>query len=846
MIVGGEGDDHLIVDYRAITSTVELGPPWVSGNRFIYLGTRSAGQYKETVDAKDVERLTLMTGACDDIIIAPRNADVISTGAGNDYISTRGPGPNSWLVSGRLRIDAGDGVDRVDADWSDLGAGSPVVLDTTGEGSVTIGAGDTERYLRGVEVLSYFRSGVGDDRIVLNAAAGLASNPGGQLYQIVYTGAGDDRLTVRGGLGDAQTGFFSLYMHEGDDQLIVDMSASLERFSYEGGWGDDVLSGGAGADWLDGQSGRDELTGGAGPDHFYFTTSLDDGAVDVITDFSAKDDTIYLDARVFTAFTADGAVAPAVFRNGRTATGAADRILYDQATETLFYDADGAGGGNAVAFATIGNRAALTSADFRIRGAAAEVMVESAASYAFRWGERHLTLIGAANVDGTGDVSSNVITGNSGNNVLDVGRGADRMAGGAGDDRYVVENAGDVVLELAGEGTDTVETSKSLTLGDHVENLIALSGEDWFDGPRDGDIDLTGNALGNRIAGNNGWNRISGGDGDDVLSGGGGHDWIDGGTGVDTLALDRPLSSYSALRSGDTTFLLGFGETYRVTGIEQVRVGDGPAQAWDMGLAQTAAFDGLRYIAGYADLRTAFGMDGAAASRHYVQWDASEARGVTFDALGYIAGYADLRAAFGMDASAGARHFVLYGEAEGRRSEFDAYIYLAGNIDLLEGLGPDLAAATWHYIIDGTDAGLRYEGFEALEYIASYSDLSAAFESNEAVATRHFVRFGHDEGRVVTFDSLGYIASYGDLIAAFSANADAGARHFIAIGRSEGRHVSFDPIAYALANPDVHAAHGFDTEALARHYVQWGFGGSPKADRPAHPVTRSRCRVMMT
>ena len=45
------------------------------------------------------------------------------------------------------------------------------------------------------------------------------------------------------------------------------------------------------------------------------------------------------------------------------------------------------------------------------------------------------------------------------------------MVGGAGNDTYVVDNAGDVVTEAAGEGTDTVQSSIDYTLGANVENL---------------------------------------------------------------------------------------------------------------------------------------------------------------------------------------------------------------------------------------------------------------------------------------------------------------------------------------------------------------------------------------
>ena len=84
----------------------------------------------------------------------------------------------------------------------------------------------------------------------------------------------------------------------------------------------------------------------------------------------------------------------------------------------------------------------------------------------------NLTLTGTANINGTGTGYANVLTGNCGNNILDGGGGADSMIGGLGDDIYVVDQTGDVITELAGQGNDTVRSSISFALGaSNVENL---------------------------------------------------------------------------------------------------------------------------------------------------------------------------------------------------------------------------------------------------------------------------------------------------------------------------------------------------------------------------------------
>ena len=133
----------------------------------------------------------------------------------------------------------------------------------------------------------------------------------------------------------------------------------------------------------------------------------------------------------------------------------------------------------------------------------------------------NLVLTGGGNINGTGNRKSNIITGNSGNNKLDGGNDSaiDTLQGDAGNDTYALRDTLDQVVEAAGGGTDTIETTQatfSMANYANVENLA-------YSGTGTG-VAFTGNGGNNSITGTSGSDSLDGSDGVDTLNGGKGDD----------------------------------------------------------------------------------------------------------------------------------------------------------------------------------------------------------------------------------------------------------------------------------------------------------------------------------
>jgi Ca2+-binding RTX toxin-like protein len=296
----------------------------------------------------------------------------------------------------------------------------------------------------------------------------------------LYGSAFDDALT-----GDRLGN--SLFGLSGDDNLDGGFGNDL----LNGGDGEDTLKGGGGADVLYGDIGEDMLKGGGGAD------VLDGGA-----DFDMADYTLS-SAGVFVSLINNvGAYGDA---EGDTFMSI-ERVAGSFNADTLWGD----NGGNTLE-GNDGN-------DFLSGFGGGDYLIGGPGNDTLRGmdGEDHLY----------GDEGTDTLYGGAASDALVGDTDADIMYGEDGDDRYWVENSGDMVIELGGQGSDVVYTftSYALPAGSEVEVLWAPTFSEAGD--------LVGNEFDNQIIGNGGQNTIVGSplndgmgyDGLDVMTGDGGGD----------------------------------------------------------------------------------------------------------------------------------------------------------------------------------------------------------------------------------------------------------------------------------------------------------------------------------
>ena len=276
--------------------------------------------------------------------------------------------------------------------------------------------------------------------------------------------------------------------------------------------GNDTLIGGAGNDLLDGGLGTDSMTGGTGND-----TYVVDAASDVVTEsLNSGTDTVQSSITYSLGANVENLTLTGTAAINGTGNALDNVLTGNSAANTLT-----GGAGNDVYVIGAGDTVVET-ANAGLDTVLSDVTTTLSANVEL------LVLTGASAINGTGNSLANTLSGNSAGNTLDGGVGADILAGLDGNDTYLVDNAGDLVIELANNGIDTVQSTVTYTLTANVENLT-LTGTAAING--------TGNILDNVLLGNGANNTLTGGAGNDMFDGGAGNDTMVGGTGNDTYVV---------------------------------------------------------------------------------------------------------------------------------------------------------------------------------------------------------------------------------------------------------------------------------------------------------------------
>jgi Ca2+-binding RTX toxin-like protein len=358
--------------------------------------------------------------------------------------------------------------------------------------------------------------------------------------------------------------------------------------------GDDTLSGGDGNDDLNGGAGNDVMTGGKGDDIYFVDSATDKVSEAANQGFDTVESSIgsfTLGANFEQLLLGSGAL------NG-TGNSANNEIRGNNADNKLDGgagndDLDGDDGADTLIGGTGNDRLdGGTGKDAMTGGTGNDVYivddagdsatelanagvdrVESSIGFALGLNLENLTLVGAGGISGTGNDLANILIGNTGqnalsglkgNDTLDGGVGKDTLTGGLGNDIYIVDNVGDVVVEVAGEGKDTVKSSVDFTIAanQEIETLILSAVGGALSGTGNdlantitiaGGIEasLSGNGGNDTLTGGAGDDVLEGGDGNDALTGGDGNDIIDGGAGNDTMIGGKGDDEYDVQAAGD-------------------------------------------------------------------------------------------------------------------------------------------------------------------------------------------------------------------------------------------------------------------------------------------------------
>jgi Ca2+-binding RTX toxin-like protein len=473
----------------------------------------------------DLPGISLTGTEGDDVLRGTRGTDELDGGAGSDVL-IGGRGDDAYFVdvsTDKVIERLNEGYDTVYSTVTYALSGNVEALVLQWNAGDIDGTGNLlDNYIEGNEGANKLHGGAGND--YLWGGAGADWLRGGAGIDELAGGEGDDLYEV-----DNETDWAFELTDEGIDTIEASVTytlgASVENLILTGlaaidGTGNELdnllqgnaaantLTGGAGNDTLNGKQGLDTLIGGSGNDTYLFEDDLD---IIVEDEGGGRDTLISRLSVTLAANVEDGILLGSA--TSLTGNDLSNVLTGNNAANTL----DG-GAGADVMMGSKGNDLYIvdSQADTVIENAGEGTdTVQSSVNYSLGDNVEHLTLTLAAeagmgnelNNKLTGNAASNKLWGGAGNDELDGGASADILIGELGNDKYWVDTSDDLVVESAGEGTDTVYAGVSYALTDNVERLTLMGSAN---------INAVGNALNNRIEGNAGNNILFGGLGNDT------------------------------------------------------------------------------------------------------------------------------------------------------------------------------------------------------------------------------------------------------------------------------------------------------------------------------------------
>jgi Ca2+-binding RTX toxin-like protein len=487
----------------------------------------------------------LTGGGGDDTLEGGLGNDTMEGGTGNDiyYVNTvgdvvtEGPGAGNDKVNSSISYTLGTNVEFLTL----TGAAGISGTGTSANNWLVGNSGkNTLTGLGGSDVLD---GGIGNDTMY----GGL----GDDLYYVDSTG---DRVIEN--VGEGTDSVFSTLSYTLDATNTIEhlYLTGLANINGTGNGLNNLIVGNSGNNILNGGSGGiDTLNGGSGNDTYVIDTGdivqeSPDGGVDTV-----QSGITYLLTDDVENLTLTG--SSTINGSGNTL----DNLLTGNSANNIFWGGDGNDslngmGGSDMLFGQIGDDiyylTDLTDTVTEFAGQGIDTVNFSStiagSGYTLGANVEDLVLGGTANIDGTGNTldnwlvgnaGRNTLTGEDGNDTINGGTGVDTMIGGIGDDVYVIDNAGDIVTETSGAGTDSLYTTASYTLaaGVEIENifLMGIGAINFTDNELDHTI--TGNASNNTINGNTGIDHLWGYGGNDILNGGLDYDDLHGGDNNDTI-----------------------------------------------------------------------------------------------------------------------------------------------------------------------------------------------------------------------------------------------------------------------------------------------------------------------